>query len=130
MDSSAIFSLLDAIQLILCRISNLKCKIYYQLTLAIQGFQNQTEIYPEILKFHILQGCPHYHNYAKNVDQIVLNTFVSFCFGNPIRSNNRTNSRIFYNQWLTGEFTGAGLFIGVRFFQFFKPEKLFSVQRK
>lgn len=33
---------------------------------------------------------------------------------------------MFYNQSLTG----AGLFIGVRFFQFFKPEKLFSVQRK
>ena len=61
----------------------------------------------------------------------MLNTlFVSFRFCDPVSSNNLTNSGMFYSQSLTGEFTGAGLFIGVRFFQFFKPEKLFSVQRK
>ena len=85
-------------------------------------------MYPEILKFYILQDGQHYHNYAKNSDQIMVDTLVvSFCFCDPISSNNLTNSGMSHNQSLTGEFTGAGLFIGVRFFQFFKPEKLFSI---
>ena len=40
MESSAIFSSLDAIWFILCRIWNLKCEIYvYQLTLSIEAFK-------------------------------------------------------------------------------------------
>lgn len=85
--ASPFFFLLDAIRFILCRISSLKCEMYYQVTLSIQGFQNTTEVYPENLKFHILQDHPHWHNYAKHPEQIMLNTLlVSFCFCDPISS--------------------------------------------
>ena len=59
------------------------------------SFQNRREIYPEILKFHILQDRPHYH-LEKNPDQIMLpHIFVSFCFCDPMSSNNLTNRGCF-----------------------------------
>ena len=58
-ESSKIFSLLDAIHFILCGILNLKCERYHLPTnLFNTSFQNRTEIYPEILMFHILQDHP------------------------------------------------------------------------
>ena len=102
-DSSAFFSLLEAIRFNLCRILNLKCEIYmyYQLTLSIQAFKTEQKVYPEISHSSRSPTLP----YAKNPDQIMLNTlFVSLCFCDPISSNNLTNSGMFCNQSLTGEF--------------------------
>ena len=56
--------------------------------------------------------------------------FASFCFCDRISSNNLTNNGMFYNQSLTGELQEPVCLSERAFFQFFKPDKLFGVQRK
>ena len=51
----------------------------------------------------------------------MLNTFVSFCFCDPVSTNNVTNSGMFYNQSLTDELQAPVCLPEHGFFQFSKP---------